>query len=66
MLNLKKVDTQHESDGSWCTISIDNSKLTAKIRHIGRGKFRILATQNGDKYINNIVDASDVFSCKRE
>jgi hypothetical protein len=25
-----------------------------------------LATQNGDKYINKIVDASDVFSCKRE
>jgi hypothetical protein len=64
MLNLKKTDTQH---GSWCTLSIDKNRVTAKIRHIGRGKFKILATENGDtKYINNVVDASDVFSCKRE
>jgi len=66
MLNLKKADAQHDSDDSWCTLLIDNNKITAKIRHIGRGKFRILATQSGDKYINNVVDASDVFSCKRE
>jgi hypothetical protein len=64
MLNLKKNDTQH--GGSWCTLLIDNSKLTAKIQHIGRGKFKILAAQKGDKYIDKIVDASDVFSCKRE
>jgi hypothetical protein len=66
MLNLKKAKVQHDGDGSWCTLLIDNSKITAKIRHIGRGKFRILSTQNGDKYINNVVDASDIFSCKRE
>jgi hypothetical protein len=63
MLNLKKTDRNE----SWCTLSIDNSMLTAKIQHIGRGKFKILAAENaGDKYINKIVDASDVFSCKRE
>jgi len=34
---------------------------------MGRGKFKILAAENGEnKYINKIVDASDVFSCKRE
>jgi hypothetical protein len=34
---------------------------------MGRGKFRILVAENdGEKYINRIVDASDVFSCKRE
>ena len=62
MLNLKKADRNE----SWCTLSIDKAILTAKIQHMGRGKFRILATQSGDKYINNVVDASDVFSCKRE
>jgi hypothetical protein len=37
------------------------------MRSSGEAKFRILAAQNeGDKYINKIVDASDVFSCKRE
>jgi hypothetical protein len=63
------VDMQHHdgNDGSWCTLSIGKDMLTAKIRHIGRGKFKILAADNGDtKYINNIVDASDVFSCRRE
>ena len=35
--------------------------------HMGRGKFKNLAPENaGDKYINKIVDTSDVFSCKRE
>jgi hypothetical protein len=63
MLNLKKNDTQH---GNWCTLSIDNSRITAKISHIGRGRFKILAAQSGDKYVNKIVDASDVLSCKRE
>jgi hypothetical protein len=69
MLKLKKTDVQHDSDNDiWCTLSIDKNILTAKIRHIGRGKFKILAAENdGDKkYINNIVDASDVFSCSRE
>jgi hypothetical protein len=69
MLNLKKTDTQHHDDNnsSWCTLSIEKDMLTAKILHIGRGKFKILAAENGDtKYINNIVDASDVFSCRRE
>ena len=66
MLNLKKNDTQHDNNDSWCTLLIDNSKLTAKISHIGRGRFKILAAQHGDKYINHIVDALDVISCKRE
>jgi hypothetical protein len=47
-------------------LCVDKDIGTAKIRHMGRGKFKILAAENGDKYINNIVDASDVFSCKRE
>ena len=51
---------------SWCTLSIDKTILTANIRHMRRGKLRILAAENGDKYINKAFDASDVFSCKRE
>jgi hypothetical protein len=63
MLNLKKADRNE----SWCTLSIDKTILTAKIQHMGRGRFKILAAEiAGDKYINKIVDASDVFSCKRE
>jgi hypothetical protein len=63
MLNPKKTDRNE----SWCTLSIDNVIITAKIQHIGRGRYKILATEDGgDKYINNVVDASDIFSCKRE
>ena len=63
MLNPKKSDRNE----SWCTLSVDNVIITAKIQHIGRGRYKILATEDGgDKYINNVVDASDVFSCKRE
>ena len=36
MLNLKKDDAQHDNNGSWCTLLIDNNKVTAKIRHVGR------------------------------
>ena len=46
MLNLKKNDTQHDNNGSWCALLIDNNKVTAKVRHMGRGKFKILAAQN--------------------
>jgi hypothetical protein len=63
MLNPRKADRNE----SWCTLSVDNVMITAKIQHIGRGRYKILATEDGgDKYINNVVDASDVFSCKRE
>jgi len=64
MLNPKKT---HMENSSWCVLSIDNVMITAKIQHMGRGKYKILATEDGvDKYINYVVDASDVFSCKRE
>ncbi|HZA07186.1 MAG TPA: hypothetical protein VE619_05725 [Nitrososphaeraceae archaeon] len=42
MLNLKKADRNE----SWCTLSIDKTILTAKIQHMGRGKFKILAAEN--------------------
>ena len=65
MLNIENkniLDTKRNS--TWCTLSIDKIKLKAKIQHIGRGKFKILGDENGDKYINNIVDASDIFHCR--
>jgi hypothetical protein len=52
------------SRGTWCNLSIGDIKLKAKIQHRGRGKFKILNDENGDKYINNVIDASDIFDCK--
>jgi hypothetical protein len=38
-------------------------KTEAKIIHKGGGKFKILEDRYGGKYINKIVDASDVIRC---
>ena len=42
MLNIKKTDRNER----WCTLSIDKTILTAKIQHMGRGRFKILAAEN--------------------
>ncbi len=44
MLNPKKT---HVENSSWCVLSIDNVMITAKIQHMGRGKYKILATEDG-------------------
>jgi hypothetical protein len=36
-------------------------EVKAKIKHMGRGKFKILTDESGGEYTNVIVDASDVF-----
>jgi hypothetical protein len=50
----------------WCFLLIDGIRFEAKIVHKGRGKFKILNDEYGGKYINKIVDASDVIRCKIE
>jgi hypothetical protein len=62
--NSSSIITEKES--SWCTVSIDEFSLKAKIIHIGRGKFKILGDEKEGKYIDRIVDASDVFHCEIE
>ena len=52
-----------ETRSCLCLLVIDEIKLEAKIVHKGRGKFKILADQHGGKYINKIVDASDIIRC---
>jgi len=58
---------EHELDKdstTWCTLSINETEVKAKIKHMGRGKFKILADDHGDEYTNMVIDASDVFHCK--
>jgi hypothetical protein len=50
---------------AWCNLSINETEVKAKVKHIGRGKFKILTDENGGEYTNVIVDASDVFHCKQ-
>ncbi len=59
--NIKVVEEKYSC---WCVVFIDGGvKIEAKIIHKGRGKFKILEDRYGGKYINKIVDASDVIRC---
>ena len=49
---------------SWCIVSVNRRDSIVKIRHIGRGKFRIVEVFNGNLEIDTIVDASDVLDCR--
>jgi hypothetical protein len=50
----------------WCFVSINELTINAKILHRRRGKFKILNDEYGGRYINKIVDASDIVHCNAE
>ncbi|HEY7081182.1 MAG TPA: hypothetical protein VH500_15905 [Nitrososphaeraceae archaeon] len=52
-----------ESRCCWCLILLNDTRIIAKIMHIGRGKFKILNDKYDGKYVNETVDASDILSC---
>jgi hypothetical protein len=60
-INSKKVQKLVKDSSTWCKLSINETEVKAKIKHIGREKFRIITDKSGDKYANIIVGASDVF-----
>jgi PPOX class probable F420-dependent enzyme len=53
-----------EKYSCWSVIFIGTLKIDAKIIHKGRGKFRIVEDKCKGKYVNKMVDASDVIRCK--
>jgi hypothetical protein len=58
------IIVKEERYSCWCVLYIDEGeKIEAKIIHKRRGKFKILEDRYGGKYINKIVDASDVIRC---
>jgi len=56
--------TTAEKYSCWCILFIDGIKIEARILHKGRGKFKIVEDKFNAKYVNKIVDASDVIRCK--
>jgi hypothetical protein len=42
---------------------LNDTRLIAKIIHVNRGKFKILDDEYSGKYVNEMVDASDILSC---
>jgi hypothetical protein len=58
------ISKEEKKYSCWCFLFVDEGvKIEAKIVHKGRGKFKILEDKCIGKYINKIVDASDVIRC---
>jgi hypothetical protein len=57
-------NTTAEKYSCWCFLFIDEVKIEARILHKGRGKFKIVEDKSNAKYVNKIVDASEVIRCK--
>jgi hypothetical protein len=58
------VSNKNDFDSSsWCTLLINGSKVRAKVKHVGSGKYRIVEDKDDGKYIGTVVDASDIFHC---
>ena len=55
--------TRSERDSSWCYLLINGSRVTAKVKHIGSGRYKILEDKENGKYFDMIIDASDIFHC---
>jgi len=63
---IKLKEQEDERYSCWCFLLIEGTEFEARIKHIGRGKFKILNDEYGGKYTNKIVDASDVVHCRIE
>ena len=63
--NVNNSDTTIiEKYSCWCILFVDGIKIDAKIVHKGRGRFKIVEDRYKGKYVNKIVDASDIIRCK--
>jgi len=51
--------------GDWCVISVDGIILRAKLVHKSRGKYAIIDDAKEGKYIDLIVDASDIIQVEK-
>jgi hypothetical protein len=54
---------ENEKGDTWCTILVGNIKTKVKVRHIGKGKFKVINDEQNGNLIGNLLDASDIFHC---
>jgi hypothetical protein len=61
---MAKTNFSMEKNSSWCSLELkDGKRIKARLAHIGRGRFLILDDEEGGKYVDTTVDASEVVSC---
>jgi hypothetical protein len=50
-----------EKDDTRCTISVNDTKTTVLVRHLGR--FKVIDDRADGRLIGKILDASDIYHC---
>jgi hypothetical protein len=60
------MSAKGSENGYWCLVSINELTINAKIMHTGRGRFEIIDDEQGGRYVGEILDARDIFSCNSD
>ena len=60
MLNKKSAV---EKNQAWCTVSVRDVKTRVAVRHLGKGKFKVVNDEMNGNLVGNILDASDILHC---
>jgi len=55
-------DKRDKPNESWCTVLLEGNRIRASLKHIGRGRFRIIEDKE-NKYVGQVIDASDILNC---
>ena len=50
-----------DDDSSWRSLFFSGSNITAKVKHVGSDKYRIIEDKDDGKYVGTY--ASDIFHC---
>jgi hypothetical protein len=51
-----------ENNDTW-SISVNEVKTTVLLRHLGRGKFKVIKDHLDGSLVGKILDASDIYHC---
>jgi hypothetical protein len=60
---VTEKEKKSDDHNSWCSLLLDGVTVTAYVRHVGAGRYRIMEDRSGGKYVGRKVDASDIFHC---
>src|SRR5919201_5287862 len=58
------MDASRDKDAAWCTVDYDENIFQAFVVHKRRGKFLILKDNQEGRYVNSVIDASNILACE--
>jgi hypothetical protein len=63
---MSTINSSMDKYSSWCTVEVEGGKrIKVRLAHVGRGRFLVLEDDEGGKYTDKKVDASDIVNCLR-